>query len=68
MNIISTSDAGETMSSKYLIIRDSGSNRFGELTILDVQFSDRGSYYCTAENIIGSETRGAILTVHGKNL
>ena len=63
--IISTSDAGDT--SKYQIIHDSGSDRFGELTVLDVQFSDRGSYNCTAENIIGSETREASLTVHGKS-
>ena len=65
VDIISTSDANDT--SKYQIIRDSGSDRFGELTVLDVQFSDRGSYNCTAENIIGSETRGANLTVHGKS-
>ena len=64
MDIISTSDANDT--SKYQIIRDSGSNRFGELTVLDVQFSDRGTYNCTAENSVGSETSGAILTVHGK--
>ena len=39
---------------------------FGELTILDVQFSDRGTYTCTVENIIGFLTREANLTVHGK--
>ena len=65
MDIISTSDANDT--SNYQIIRDSGSNRFGELTVLDVQFSDTGTYNCTAENSVGSETSGAILTVHGKS-
>ena len=65
VHIISTSDASDT--SNYQIIRDSESDRFGELTVLDVQFSNRGTYNCTAENIIGSETRGANLTVHGKS-
>ena len=65
VDIISTSDANDT--SKYQIIRDSGSNRFGELTVLDVQFSDTGTYNCTAENSVGSKTRGANLTVHGKS-
>ena len=63
VDIISTSNVGDSL--KYLVIHEVGNHRFGELTVLDVQFSDRGMYNCTAENTIGSETRGANLTVHG---
>jgi len=38
---------------------------FGELTVLNVQYEDRGTYTCTAMNIIGSDTSDANLTVHG---
>ena len=65
VDIISTSDAENTL--KYQIIRNISNDWFGDLIVLNVQFSDRGTYNCTAENIIGSETRGAILTVHGKS-
>ena len=39
---------------------------FGQLTIRDVQYEDRGVYTCTAINVIGSDSASANLTVHGK--
>ena len=51
---------------KYQIRRTRGvSAGFGELTVLNVQYEDRGTYACTAMNIIGSDTSDANLTVHG---
>jgi len=38
---------------------------FGELTVLDVRYEDRGTYACTAMNIIGVDMSDANLTVHG---
>ena len=39
---------------------------FGELTVLDVQYEDRGRYTCTAMNSLGSDVSNANLTVHGE--
>ena len=39
---------------------------FGELTVLDVQYEDRGTYTCTAMNSIGTDVSDANLTVHGE--
>ena len=39
---------------------------FGELTVLDVQYEDRGRYTCTAMNSVGSDVSNANLTVHGE--
>ena len=39
---------------------------FGELTISDVRYDDRGTYSCSARNIIGNVSRNATLTVHGE--
>ena len=51
---------------KYQIKRMRGiGTGFGELTVLNVQYEDRGTYTCTAMNIIGSDTSDANLTVHG---
>ena len=66
VDIISTTDASDTL--KYLLVHELGNNRFGELTVLDVQFSDRGTYTCSAENSVGSETRAANLTIHGMSV
>ena len=51
---------------KYKIkrMREIGAG-FGELTVLNVQYEDRGTYTCTAMNTIGSEMTDANLTVHG---
>ena len=50
----------------YLIKRTRGIGAgFGELTVLNVQYEDRGTYTCTAMNIIGDDVSDANLTVHG---
>jgi len=53
---------------KYKIRRMRGTRAgFGELTVLNVQYEDRGTYACTAMNIIGSDMSDANLTVHGES-
>ena len=50
----------------YLIKRMRGIGAgFGELTVLNVQYEDRGTYTCAAMNIIGDDVSDANLTVHG---
>ena len=62
--IIST-DEPDTI--KYQVKRERGIRvGFGELTIGDVQYRDRGRYTCTAMNSIGSDVSDANLTVHGE--
>ena len=39
---------------------------YGRLVIRDVQFEDRGTYMCLAENRHGSETASATLAVQGE--
>ena len=54
---------------KYQIKRIRGTGTgFGELTILNVQYEDSGTYTCIAMNIIGSDMSDANLTVdvHGE--
>ena len=52
--------------SKYSIVDDRNINRFGELTVVNVDYRDRGVYTCTATNSIGSDMASANLTVHGE--
>ena len=60
--IISTT---ESDTNKYQVNRVRGIRAgFGELTILDVQYEDRGTYTCTAMNSIGPDMSNANLTVH----
>ena len=62
--IISTT---EPDTNKYQVKRTRGTGAgFGELTILDVQYEDRGRYTCTAMNSVGSNISNANLTVHGE--
>ena len=64
-NIINTEDMRN--SAKYSISRSrSDTQLFGRLTVNNVQFMDRGTYRCTAENDLGAVNATAILTVHGK--
>ena len=53
-------------SSKYSIVTNRNTTRFGELTVMNVVYEDRGVYTCTATNRIGSVTASANLTVHGE--
>ena len=65
MPIISTTDIVDT--AKYRINRDRSSTMdFGSLTVLDVHFSDRGTYSCNASNVIAFVTVEADLTVYGE--
>ena len=52
--------------SKYSIVANRGTTRFGELTVMNVDYEDRGVYTCTATNSIGSNRASANLTVHGE--
>ena len=51
---------------KYSIVANRGTTRFGELTVMNVDYEDRGLYTCTATNSIGSDKGSANLTVHGE--
>ena len=51
---------------KYTIVGDRNDSRFGELTVVNVTYEDRGVYTCSAANSIGTVTASANLTVHGK--
>ena len=61
--IISTAMTGS--SSKYLIVVERNNSRFGELTVMNVEFGDRGVYTCSAANDVGTVMASANLTVHG---
>ena len=58
-------DITATNGSKYQVNTSSTSTTFGQLTVTNVQFEDRGTYNCTAINAIGFQSAGATLTVHG---
>ena len=64
LSIISTAGSD---TDKYQIkqMRGAGAG-FGELTVVDVQYEDRGRYTCTAMNSVGFDILNANLTVHGK--
>ena len=61
--IIQTQGSGN--SSKYRINRESGTTRFGTLTIVNATFGDRGTYRCNASNEIGYAEASANLIVQG---
>ena len=52
--------------SKYSIVANHSTTRFGELTVMNVDYEDRGVYTCTATNSIGSDRASANLSVHGE--
>ena len=59
-------DTTSSDTDKYQIKRMRGIGAgFGELAVLNVQYEDRGTYTCTAVNIIGDDVSDANLTVHG---
>ena len=43
-------------------------DEYGRLLVRDVQFEDRGTYVCLAENRFGPDTASATLSVQGKSL
>ncbi len=51
---------------KYSIVGDRDSSMFGELTVLNVSYEDRGVCTCSAANSIGTVTASANLIVHGR--
>ena len=62
--IVSTLDPDSV---KYFIILDRGNAMdFGQLTVTNVQYEDRGTYNCNARNLIGGDSANATLTVHGE--
>ena len=65
---VSVIDTTSPDTNKYQIGRMRGIRAgFGELTVLNVQYEDRGTYACKAMNIIGSDDSDANLTVHGES-
>ena len=60
--IITTIEGNNT---KYRIDNRTLSPTFGQIIILDVQYSDRGEYVCRAINEVSNVSAGATLTVHG---
>ena len=63
--IISTADGEDTEKHSVNRNRDPR-NGFGVLTVIDVQYEDRGTYSCMAVNDIGEDMAAANLTVHGE--
>jgi len=63
---VSIIDTTSPDTQKYQVKRIRGIRAgFGELTVLNVQYEDRGTYACTAVNIIGFDVSDANLIVHG---
>ena len=54
-----------TNTSKYLIQLDISRSDYGQLTVLDINYEDRGTYTCTADNYVGRVSDDGILTVQG---
>ena len=65
-NISGEATAVSNDSSKYFIVTNRSTTRFGELKVMNVVYEDRGVYTCTATNSIGNVTASANLTVHGE--
>ena len=72
-----TDSAGTTMEltddDKYIIQSSSGDNSFTTtLTVLSTVYADRGTYNCSASNLVGSlefsDSNVASLTIFGKSI
>ena len=61
-NIINISSAN---TSKYLIQFDTSRSDYGQLTVLNINYEDRGTYTCTAFNSVGLVSDDSMLTVQG---
>ena len=62
---IAATDIEDPGNSNYSIDRVRTAT-FGQLTVNNVTYEDRGVYTCRAENEIGFEIDSANLTVHGE--
>ena len=63
VNIANTTNETED---RYRIVMERNEEKFGELTVLNVTYEDRGTYICTASNSVGYISASGILTVQGK--
>ena len=55
-----------TDNGKYQIINHTSRADYGRLLVRAVQFEDRGTYMCLAENRHGTDTASATLSVQGE--
>ena len=55
-----------TDSGKYQITNYTSRSEYGRLLVRGVQFEDRGTYMCLAENRHGTDTASATLSVQGE--
>ena len=62
-NIANTTNERED---RYCIFMERNETRFGELTVRNVTYEDRGTYACTASNSVGYISASGILIVQGK--
>ncbi len=64
--IIASTTINDTQSSKYLLNSDiKPEATYGSLSVMDVQYSDRGVYQCSLNNTVSTITSSASLTVEG---
>ena len=58
-------NTGSTNTSKYLIQTDISRSDYGQLTVLNTNYEDRGTYTCTVYNFVGQVSDDGILSVQG---
>ena len=58
-------DINSANTSKYIIQPDISRSGYGQLTVLNINYEDRGTYTCTAFNSVGRVSYDGILTVQG---
>ena len=63
---VSDTEGMTTNRGKYKITNFTGSANYGRLLVRAVQFEDRGTYICLAENRHGTDTASATLSVQGE--
>ena len=56
-------DINSANTSKYLIQPDISRSDYGQLTVLNINYEDHGTYTCTAFNTVGRVSDNGILTV-----
>ena len=63
---VSGTEEMTTDSGKYQITDYTSRSDYGRLLVRGVQFEDRGTYMCLAENRHGTDTASATLSVQGE--